>query len=367
MTRKITTIIGARPQFIKASAVSKKLGEAGFREIIIHTGQHYDYNMSDVFFRELGIPEPDYHLETGSGSHGEMTGRMLVEIEKVLLKEKPDLVIVYGDTNTTLAGALAASKLHIPVAHVEAGLRSFNRRMPEEINRVLTDHISELLFAPTETAVKNLSTEGIMNGVHNVGDVMFDVALNVKNNIGADEQTILSKYSLSKKEYILSTIHRADNTDIKENLINIFEAINNIAGNGIKIFFPVHPRTKKYLKEYQLIKNINANLVLAEPVSYIDMIILESNARVILTDSGGVQKESYFFKVPAVIPREETEWVEIAEAGWSALAGADRQRIISAALDFYNKGINKEWISFYGNGDSAGKIVDIIKNSLYIF
>jgi len=273
-------------------------------------------------------------------------------------------VIVYGDTNTTLAGALSASKLHIPVAHVEAGLRSFNKRMPEEINRVVADHVSDLLFAPTETAVSNLAAEGIRKGVYNVGDVMFDVALQVKKQIGEIEKKILDGYGLQKKEYILVTIHRADNTDIKNNLKNIWDAVNHLAGKGIKIFFPVHPRTKKYLSEYQLIKNINANLIIAEPVSYSDMIILESNAKVIITDSGGVQKESYFFKTPAVIPRDETEWVEIAEAGWSILAGADRDRIVDAVTKFYNsEGIDKMWISFYGEGDAAVKIVDILKNN----
>jgi UDP-N-acetylglucosamine 2-epimerase len=316
--------------------------------------------MSDVFFKELNIPDPDFHLGAGSGGHGEMTGRMLFEIEKVLQKEKPDIVIVYGDTNSTLAGALSASKLHIPVAHVEAGLRSFNRRMPEEINRVMADHISEFLFAPTETAVSNLAAEGIRKGVYNVGDVMFDVALQVKKQIDVNKNRILTGYELREKKYILVTIHRADNTDIKENLTNIWEAVNHLASEGMKIFFPVHPRTEKYLEEYQLINHADANLIIAEPVSYTDMIILESNAKVVITDSGGVQKESYFFKTPAVIPRDETEWVEIAEAGWNVLAGADRERIIKAATKFYNEGIDRDWISFYGDGNASGNIIEIL-------
>lgn len=361
MKPKIATIIGARPQFIKASVVSKKLRETGFSEIIIHTGQHYDVNMSDVFFKELNIPDPDYHLGAGSGSHGEMTGRMLSEIEKVLLKEKPDMVIVYGDTNTTIAGALSAAKLHIPVAHVEAGLRSFNRRMPEEINRVLTDHIAEYLFVPTERAVKNLENEGITKGVHNVGDVMFDVALEVKDIAGSRQDKILSKYGLSAGEFVLTTIHRADNTDIKENLHAIWDALNFLAQGGLKIFFPVHPRTRNYLKKYGFLDYYgNGNLVLAEPVSYSEMIVLESAAKVVITDSGGVQKESYFFKTPAVIPRMETEWIEIADAGWSVLAGADKGKIIDAAMDLYKKGVKAKWHSFYGDGNASGAIAVIL-------
>lgn len=360
--KKIATIVGARPQFIKASVVSEKLKEAEIQEIVIHTGQHYDYNMSDVFFKELGMKKPDYNLETGSGSHGDMTGRMLIEIEKVFLKEKPDMVLVYGDTNSTLAGALAASKLNIPAAHVEAGLRSYNRKMPEEINRVLSDHISEYLFAPTEIAVRNLEKEGIIKNVFSVGDVMFDVALKVRKNLDGMVPEVLGKYDLQENSFILATIHRADNTDIEGNLRNIWEALIEIANSVGKVFFPIHPRTKKCLEKHNYFNSvIPENLIIADPVPYSEIIILESSARVIVTDSGGVQKESYFFKTPAVIPRDETEWVEIVDSGWNVLSGANKEKIISAVGKFYKDGNNRKWIEFYGDGNAAGKIVDIIK------
>jgi len=313
---RILSIVGARPQFIKAALVSRKLREREINEILVHTGQHYDFNMSDIFFEELNLPKPDYHLGVGSGSHGEQTGKMLMRIEKVLLKEKPDTVLVYGDTNTTLAGALAAVKLHIPVAHIEAGLRSYNRRIPEEINRVLTDHCSDILFAPTDKAVENLKKEGIRKGVYKVGDVMFDIALEIKNRV--DEEKILTKYGLKPKDFILVTIHRAENTDIRENLESIWNALKDIANSGIKLFFPVHPRTKKALENYGLVnEKIPKNLMMAKPVSYFEMVVLEGNAKVIITDSGGVQKEGYFFKTPCIIPRNETEWIELVEIGWN--------------------------------------------------
>ncbi len=364
----IMNIVGARPQFIKASMVSRALMELEINQILIHTGQHYDFNMSDVFFKELNIQEPDYYLEIGSGTHGEQTGKMLIEIEKVLIKTKPELVIVYGDTNTTLAGALAASKLKIPLAHVEAGLRSFNKNMPEEINRLLTDHISDILFAPTTTAIDNLNKESIFENVYNVGDVMFDVSNEFSNNINiSTENNILKKYELEKARFILTTIHRVDNTDNQKNLVNIFDALNYIADEGIKIFFPVHPRTRKYLKKYCLLDDhISDNLILSEPVSYGEMVVLESNAKVVITDSGGVQKESYFLKTPAVIPRSETEWVEIVEAGWNILTDANKEKIIDAALKLFNNEFHKEWKSFYGNGDASYKIAEIIKDCKFI-
>ena len=359
---KIVSIVGARLQFIKAAIVSKRLEEFGIEEKMIHTGQHYDYNMYDLFFEDLEIRPPAYNLGIGSGTHGIQTGKMLIEIEKVLLKESPDLVLVYGDTNTTLAGAIAAAKLKIPVGHVEAGLRSYNKAMPEEINRVLTDHISDLLFAPTEIAVNNLKKENILNNVFSVGDVMYDIASIIINKVKPKQQLILDNFKLSKKDFVLVTIHREENTDNKINLFNIFEALKNLANIGYKIFFPIHPRTKKYLDKYKLLENdFNEHLIISEPVSYSEMIVLESSAKVIITDSGGVQKESYFFKTPSVIPRKETEWVELTNSGWNVLTGADKDKIVEAVLYLFNENINREWKSFYGDGDSSYKIAGIIK------
>jgi len=391
---RIISIVGARPQFIKAALVSRRLREKGIKEILVHTGQHYDFNMSDIFFQELNLPKPDYHLGVGSGSHGEQTGKMLIEIEKVLFQERSDIVLVYGDTNTTLAGALATSKLHIPVAHIEAGLRSYNKRMAEEINRVLTDHCSDILFCPTETAVKNLQKEGfanIVNGgkliddnfslsqdpprfttydlplVVNVGDVMLDVALEAKKLIDGKagrEKRILEGYSLQAKNYILATIHRADNTNNKENLQSIMEALKEIARNGLKIFFPAHPRTKKALEKFNLLSNMSENLIIInEPVSYMEMVILESNARLIFTDSGGVQKEAYFFKVPCIIPRDETEWTELVKIGWNKVVGTKKENIVNAVLSTLSEDFtNKEWMNFYGNGRVGERIVEVLKS-----
>jgi len=358
---KILSIVGARPQFIKAALVSRKIRERGIKEVLVHTGQHYDFNLSEVFFRELNLPKPDYHLNIGSGRHGEQTGKMLIAIEEVLLIEKPNVVIVYGDTNSTLAGALASAKLHIPVAHVEAGLRSYNKNMPEEINRVLADQISELLFAPTDTSVNNLRKEGITKNVFKVGDVMFDFALSVKNKI--DDAKVLKKHGLKSKSFVLVTVHRAENTDNKENLRNIWTAIKEIAGKGIKVFFLVHPRTKKALEDYDFIdKKAPDNLVLNEPVSYFEMIALESNAKVIITDSGGVQKEGYFFKTPCVIPRGETEWTELTRSGWNRLAGNSKDKIINFTMELWQNGKanQNKWINFYGKGNAVDKIAKIL-------
>lgn len=361
----IMNIVGARPQFIKASIVSRELMKLDVDQILVHTGQHYDFNMSDVFFKELNIKEPDYRLGVGSGNHGKQTGKMLIEIEKVLVLKRPDLVIVYGDTNTTLAGALAASKLKIPIAHVESGLRSFNKNMPEEINRLLTDHVCDLLFAPTMTAVENLKKESIVKNVFNVGDVMFDISNEFEKKISIIEDNVLLKYELERNNFILVTIHRADNTDNKINLVNIFEALKYIADRGIKVFFPVHPRTRKFLEKYCLLdEKISDNIILTDPVSYSEMVVMARNAKVVITDSGGVQKESYFFKTPAVIPRNETEWVEIVEAGWNILTGAHKDKIIDATLKLFNNEFHKEWKSFYGNGDAAYKIRKVIEGYL---
>jgi len=357
---KIVSIVGARPQFIKAALISRKLREKGIKELLIHTGQHYDFNMSDVFFKELNLPKPDYYLGVGSGTHGEQTGKMLIEIEKVLLKENPDIVLVYGDTNTTLAGALASAKLHIPVAHIEAGLRSFNKKMPEEINRILTDHVSDLLFCPSKVAVKNLKREGITEGVYLVGDVMLDIALEVSRIVNTEE--VLNKYQLPYKGFVLTTIHRAENTDNRENLYRIWSALKKIASKGIKIFFPVHPRTYKAFKKYQLWEEpIPENLILTEPVSYKEMVALEKSAKVIITDSGGVQKESVYFKTPCVIPRNETEWVELVELGHAFLVGANENLITQKVEELFYRELNINIAKNpYGDGKTSDKIVGIL-------
>jgi UDP-N-acetylglucosamine 2-epimerase (non-hydrolysing) len=357
---KIVDIVGARPQFIKLAPIlraivkhNQKRPECPIQEVLVHTGQHYDYEMSQVFFDELGLKSPDYHLGVGSGTHGYQTGEMLKRIEEVLIKEKPDMVMVYGDTNTTLAGALAAAKLHIPVAHVEAGLRSFNREMPEEINRVLTDHISDFLFCPTQTAVENLRREGIEKGVYLVGDVMYDAVL-LYLDLAEKKSEIMERLGLKPKSYALATVHRAENTDQPERLRSIFEGLERVAEEGLPVILPLHPRTRKQLntlgihpKEVQVL----------DPVSYLDMLVLEKNARVILTDSGGVQKEAFFFRVPCVTLREETEWVETVETGWNTLVGCDPERMVQAALEAH-PGIESVWP--YGDGQAAGRIMDLL-------
>jgi UDP-N-acetylglucosamine 2-epimerase (non-hydrolysing) len=322
---KIVSVVGARPQFIKCAAVSREIRK-DHTEILVHTGQHYDPEMSDIFFEELEIPKPDYNLDVGSGSHGKQTGEILGKVEEVLLKEKPDYVLVYGDTNSTLGGALAAAKLHIPVAHVEAGLRSFDRTMPEEINRVLTDHISDILFCPTETSVKNLAAEGITKGVYLTGDVMAD-ALAYNRDIAQRKSRILETLGLAGTEYCVLTVHRASNTDSRENLTSIIQAVGEA---GVPVVFPVHPRTRKYLQEDGLLAELPANIQLIEPLGYLDMIRLMGSAQKILTDSGGMQKEAYLLGVPCITLRENTEWVETVEAGWNVLVGPDRDKIVNA-------------------------------------
>ena len=356
---KLLTVIGARPQFIKASAVSRaiqaeKAKGANLREVIVHTGQHFDANMSKVFFEELSIPEPDYHLGIASLGHGAMTGRMLEAIESVLLKEKPDMVLVYGDTNSTLAGALAAAKLHVPVAHVEAGLRSFNKRMPEEVNRILTDHVSDLLFCPTQTAVDNLGGEGITGGVHLVGDVMYDVTLHYREK--AAERHSLEKWGVAEKGYALCTVHRAENTDDARRLEEILGVLRDIA-EETPVLLPLHPRTRKIIETMGQPEALRGLTVL-EPLSYLEMLRLEMSAKVILTDSGGVQKEAFFHRVPCITLRDETEWVETVEMGWNVLAGADREAIVRAWHGAYTQ---IETGPVYGNGDAAGRIVDCLR------
>lgn len=352
---KILTVIGARPQFIKAATVSNKIRRNGNTEILVHTGQHYDNNMSDIFFEELGIPKPDYNLSIGSSNHGNQTGNMLIALEDIYLKEKPDMVLVYGDTNSTLAGSLCASKLLIPVAHVEAGLRSFNKAMPEEQNRILTDHISELLFTPTLTAVNNLKAENITKGVHNVGDVMYD-AVNLFKERAKEVSTITKDLNLDPESYILSTIHRAENTNNIERLTSIIAALNEC---GKKIILPLHPRTKKFISEYNL--HVSDNVKIIDPVGYLEMLALQENSAKIVTDSGGVQKEAYFLKKPCITMRDETEWVETVTNGWNVIVGSDSKKIKNAIENFNPTGVPA---SAFGNGDTSSLITDIIENYL---
>ncbi len=355
--KTILTVIGARPQFVKAAVLSRLIRQEysdRFREILVHTGQHYDKNMSDLFFDEMEIPKPDYNLNIGSGSHGKMTGKMLEAIEELLIKHKPDYLLVYGDTNSTLAGALAASKLHIPVIHVEAGLRSFNMAMPEEQNRIVADHLSTYLLCPTETAIENLKKEGIVKGVKNVGDIMLDASLFYR---GKAEQ-IPSNIPVSVKglkDFYLITLHRAENTDSKERLASIVAALNSVKEKpGV---LPLHPRTKKMLKKWDL--RFNDNIKVIEPVGYLDMIRLESSCSFIVTDSGGVQKEAYFFERPCITLRDQTEWVETVEAGCNIIVGADGEKIVSAIENFPSQDFF--YPSLYGFGNAGEKILEILE------
>jgi len=419
---KIATIIGARPQFIKAAAVSRAFADHNnliscessiITEVIIHTGQHYDENMSKIFFDELHIPRPDYNLEIGSDSHGKQTGKMLSAIEEVLFKEMPGLVLTYGDTNSTLAGALAAVKLHIPTGHVEAGLRSYNRRMPEEINRILTDEISNILFCPTDTAVSNLKDEGIESNyneksglsleskvVMNVGDVMCDSIL-YNERLAQEKSKILSVLALQTENdtllsYCLVTVHRPENTDVEENIRNIFSSLNKIADMGVNVIFPLHPRTRKKINEYgmnndfEFIQHLKTNpkeiaepsnrIKIIDPVGYLDTLCLEKNAKIILTDSGGMQKEAYLLGTPCITLRDETEWVETVKMGWNHLTGAKEEKIVSIVekilakepsrptFSKLNDDVNNDSIELsgnpYGDGNAAKTIVDFLAKVL---
>ncbi|CAN5313265.1 UDP-N-acetylglucosamine 2-epimerase (non-hydrolyzing) [soil metagenome] len=348
---KIITVIGARPQFIKAATVSREFLKKDVKEIIIHTGQHFDANMSDVFFTEMEIPKPDYHLEINNLGHGAMTGRMLEKIEEVLIKEKPDLVLVYGDTNSTLAGALAASKLHIPIAHVEAGLRSFDMKMPEEVNRILTDRISHWLFCPTQTAFDNLYSEGFKKFkciVEQPGDVMYDAVMFYKEK--AREKSKIIKTKKIDKEFTLATIHRAENTNDPVRLAAICKALNDIH-KTVQVVLPLHPRTKSLLKSL----SIKLDVKIIEPVGYFDMLSLLENCKLVLTDSGGLQKEAYFFNKFCITLRDQTEWVELVDAGANELAGANTEKILALFKKSQNKVISRE--NLYGDGNAAKKIV----------
>lgn len=348
---KIATIVGARPQFIKAATVSRVIQEkSGISEIIIHTGQHYDPNMSDIFFDELQIPLPDINLEVGSGTHGRQTGRMLESIEEILISERPDWVLVYGDTNSTVAGSLAASKLHIPIAHVEAGLRSFNRKMPEEINRITTDHISDCLFAPTQNAMDLLAKEGLSGRSVFSGDVMYDSILHYRK-LAEAKSNLHSIVNVETDKYYLATVHRQENTDKLQNLQDIFLAFSEL---DYPVVVPLHPRTYKYLEDI----TYRSNVKIISPVGYLDMITLLSNCHKVLTDSGGLQKEAYFLKKPCVTLRDETEWVETLEGNWNFIVGANRLQIIDK-ISVSTFGVQK---NAFGDGNAAEKIIDHLLN-----
>ncbi len=351
------TVVGARPQFVKAAVVSraiKNVASQGIVEHIVHTGQHFDENMSGVFFDQLQIPRPTSNLGVGGKSHGHSTGEMIAALEDLMVEVRPDVVIVYGDTNSTLAAAIAAAKLHIDIAHVEAGLRSFNKRMPEEINRVLTDHVSRYLFCPTSTAVENLDREGVSDGVHNVGDVMFD-ASKFYAEVAEKESKVLEHCMLRKGDYVLATCHRQENTDDPERLREILVGLSQLAEVG-SVVLPIHPRTKLKIDEFGLSCHLG-NVQVVEPLSYLDMLVLEKYSRTIVTDSGGVQKEAYFFNVPCITIRDETEWVETVQTGHNILAGADAKNI-KAAFNVQN--MSNEWPNLFGTGDAGDRIVSML-------
>lgn len=349
---KVLTVLGARPQFIKAATVSRALIKAGLTEKIVHTGQHFDANMSDVFFSEMEIPVPDYNLEINSLGHGAMTGRMLEKIEEILHAERPDIVLVYGDTNSTLAGALAAAKLKIPVAHVEAGLRSYNMNMPEEINRILTDRISSILFCPTSTAARNLKKEGFAKfncRIEQPGDVMYD-AIAFYSKKAEKHSTILSQLNLTKRDFVLATLHREENTNNPTHLRSIAAALNTIH-ESIPVLLPLHPRTRNYLDTH----NINLSARRIEPVGYFDMLMLLRHCRMVLTDSGGLQKEAYLSGKFCITLRDQTEWVELVKAGANVVVGAHTKKIVAAFTKYRSRKIRPE--ALYGKGNAAERIV----------
>ena len=375
---KILTVIGARPQIIKASAISraiKKYYNQQINEVIVHTGQHYDANMSSVFFDELEIPQPNYNLNVGSGMHGEQTAKMIQGIEAIILSESPNYLLVYGDTNSTLAGAIAASKLHIPVVHIEAGLRSYNKLMPEEINRILTDHCSTYLFPPTASGLNNLLKEGFNDSntkpysmdhplVKNMGDVMLDNTLYF-SQLAEQKSDIINTLDLKNQPFVLCTIHRNDNTDNAFKLKEIIQALINIADKyAIKIVLPIHPRTKKMIVnlDQQLLEKFTNNplIKILEPVSFFDMMMLEKYSNFIITDSGGVQKEAYFFQKPSVILRKETEWVEIVDAQMAFLTDANCQEIIDAATLILEGKIKNNVVEIFGDGNAAKNILNLL-------
>ncbi|MCR2804340.1 non-hydrolyzing UDP-N-acetylglucosamine 2-epimerase [Paenibacillus soyae] len=351
---KIATVVGARPQFVKAAPLSKAIRQT-HRELLIHTGQHYDPSLSDVFFQELGLPAPDVHLGVGSGPHGKQTARMLEGIEETLIRETPDLLLVYGDTNSTLAGSLAAAKLHIPIVHVEAGLRSFNRRMPEETNRVLTDHMSSLLFCPTDEAVANLEREGIREHVHMVGDIMYDAVLAFLP-IAREKSDILTRLGLSPRQYAVATVHRNENTDSPDRMRSILSALSQL---DRPVVLPLHPRARHYLNKWGLEPMLEApNLKVLEPLPYLDMLSLTSGAHAVLTDSGGLQKEAYMLRVPCLTIRNETEWVETVAHRWNRLAAADASSILEAYGGIF---VPEQHPPIFGDGRSAERMCRLME------
>ncbi len=359
---KLVTIIGARPQFVKAAVVSRTLDSmpgAYINEVVVHTGQHYSTNMSDIFFDELGIKEPTYNLGIASLSHGAMTGQMLEKIEEVLKIEKPDAMLIYGDTNSTLAGALAAVKLHIPLVHIEAGLRSFNMRMPEEVNRIIVDRISNLLFCPSDLAMNNLRNEGITHGIHWVGDVMFD-AVRIYGDV-AIESAQIDRLADTPDNFVLATVHRAENTDDPIRLREIFRALSDIAVDT-EVILPLHPRTQNILKQAGL-EDFTSKLNMTEPLSYTEMLVLEKGARAILTDSGGIQKEAYFHGTPCITLRDETEWIETVDLGWNRIVGADHASILDAWRNIDMFSMSRERMP-YGDGYASEKIAEILVSNL---
>ena len=352
--KTVVSIVGARPQFIKAAPVSRALASS-FKEILVHTGQHYDYGMSEIFFSEMEMRPPDFNLGVGGGTHGEQTGRMLIELEKVLAQADADCVLVYGDTNSTLAGALVAAKAGIPLAHVEAGLRSYNRAMPEELNRIVTDRLSSLLFCPTDAAVVNLEKEGIKEGVHRVGDVMYDALLHNLERAHKHSK-ILDQLGLRKGEYALATVHRAGNTDYADRMRSI---LNGLGSLSTHVIFPVHPRTRRMMDEWGLSADSNVSVI--DPVGPFDILVLQENANCILTDSGGMQKEAYLLGVRCITLREETEWVETVSTGWNRLAGVDAQTICQLYETWHPQG---EQPPLYGEGRAAGQILEALLEEL---
>ena len=359
---KVLTVIGARPQIIKAALVSKELIKTNIDEIILHTGQHYDKNLSEIFFTELTIPKPKYNLRIGSASHAVQTANMMIGIEKIISDEKPDCVLLYGDTNSTIAGSLTAIKMNVKIAHIESGVRRYLKSVPEEINRKVTDHISDIHFVTTQTEVNNLRLEGINEHVYFVGDLMYELALKTLNNVNAEE--IIKEFDLQPKKYIYCTIHRPENTDDKIKLNNILESLYEIT-NHCRVILPLHPRTKKYLNEYNIKTSTdNKYLHIIDPISYTKSLALIKNSICTITDSGGIQRESYFLKQPCIVLNSSTPWKAPVELGWNKITGADKNRIINGFKQIFNNGVVADWKPLFGDGNTAEKIIHILKENI---